>query len=272
MLSNCVQGTTVCPHDSSSPFAGVSCNIIGNIESIELSYDFAYFPGSIVSSINQLTALTKLDIEGLYLGGSLPESLFQMTSLVSLQLNYNGVGGALPLNVNMPSLVGISLAYNSLTGPIPEALFNISSLEFIDLSSNQFIGYIPSSIGNLQSLLTLSLEGTSLIGNVPTEICKLSLLEGLYLCTANQHFGYFNKFFRPYYDYITQSAYASANVDDIGCPFLQGVPKCIIEAPNGTLSRLNSASEGFGQLIPISLHQGKGFPKKKGFILFRCYL
>ena len=258
--SNCANTTSICPYNAASPFPGLSCNSIGNVESIELKYDYS-FSGSIVSSINQLTALTSLQLGGYSLTGTLPESLFQIASLVRLQISYNKFRGTLPLNVNMPSIVGINLAHNSLTGTIPNALFDLSNLESLDLSFNQFTGYMPSSIGNLQSLLALNIEYNSLIGNIPLEICKLTLLEGLYICTSNQHYANLNFFYNPSYYYTSQYSYANEN--DNGCPFLQGVPKCIIEAPSSNLSRLTVASEGLGQLIPLSLQQGTSASRKK---------
>lgn len=251
--SDCANSKSICPYNSAPPFPGLACNVIGNVESIQFKYDYSY-SGSIISSINQLTALTSLELGGYYLTGSLPAALFQMTSLIRLQLSKNNFHGTLPLNVNMPSLVGINLAHNSLSGTIPESLFNLINLEELDLSFNQFTGYISTSVANLRSLLTLNIEYNSLMGNIPSDICKLTLLEGLYICTSNQHYADLNFFYSPSYNYINQYTYANEN--DNRCPLIQGVPKCVIEAPNSNLSRLNSASEGLGQLIPISLQQG----------------
>lgn len=253
-FSNCLNTSIVCPHNKkASSFPGVSCNSIGNVVSIQFRSDYS-FSGEILSSIGNLTAVTSLDLGGYGLQGTLPDSLFQMTSLVRLQLSWNSLSGTLPTEVKMPSLLGINLAHNSFEGTIPDSLFNLPNLESLDLSFNSFTGYIPSAIGNLSSLLVLNMEFNNFVGNIPQEVCNLTLLEGLYVCTTNKHFANLNFYFKSAYTYAFQ--YASANENDTGCSFIQGVPRCVIQAPQGPLRRLSASSKGLGNLITISEQQG----------------
>ena len=70
-----------------------------------------------------------------------------------------------------------------MTGPIPEALGDLSNLQVLYLNSNNLTGPIPEWLGGLSNLERLSLAANELTGPIPEWLGDLSNLERLYLDT-----------------------------------------------------------------------------------------
>ena len=102
--------------------------------------------------------------------------------VTGLSLPRNALSGPIPDALgNLSSLTGLYLWSNALTGPIPDALGNLSSLTELALSGNELTGPIPDALGNLSSLTGLWLHGNALTGPIPDALGNLSSLTGLNL-------------------------------------------------------------------------------------------
>lgn len=73
----------------------------------------------------------------------------------------------------------LTLAANKLSGPLPDAIGELSALTQLDLTGNQINGAIPPALGRLAALTDLSLGGNLLEGSIPPELGQLSLLAAL---------------------------------------------------------------------------------------------
>nr|GMC87702.1 receptor-like protein 12 [Ipomoea batatas] len=89
--------------------------------------------------------------------------------------------------ISFPELTHFNLSHNSFTGPIPEAIANLSILTYLDLSSNLFEGCIPLGIAMLTRLRHLNLDENNLNGTIPNQISHLQNLE--YLRISENSFG-----------------------------------------------------------------------------------
>ena len=81
-------------------------------------------------------------------------------------------------------VTALNLPGNALSGPIPDALGDLTFLEVLDLAErwdptseqwikNALTGPIPLSLGNLARLKWLALTGNQLSGAIPTELGNL---------------------------------------------------------------------------------------------------
>ena len=82
-------------------------------------------------------------------------------------------------------VTGLSLGNNNLTGPIPEALGDLSNLRYLSLENNDLSGPIPDALGGLASLQELFLFRNGLSGEIPEELGNLTSLTRLYLDNNN---------------------------------------------------------------------------------------
>lgn len=114
--------------------------------------------GTLPDSLDNLYALTKLDVSESKLRGPIPETFGNMTTLRSLLLQTN-----------------------LLTSTIPSALGSLLYLTNLKLIDNYLVGSIPSSFGLLTSLNVLQINDNYLSGSIPSEIMKLTNLQYLYL-------------------------------------------------------------------------------------------
>ena len=73
----------------------------------------------------------------------------------------------------------LSLVGNGLTGPIPDALGDLTSLEELDFGVNGLTGPIPDALGGLTNLRGLSLQVNGLTGPIPDALGNLTNLEKL---------------------------------------------------------------------------------------------
>lgn len=161
---------------------GVTCNQLGQVISLELSY-FG-LTRTIPTNLGQLTTLTKLDLTSNKMGGKLPYSLGLMTALRVISLSSNSFSGLLPLSIaDMSSLDHVGLSGNSFSGSIPATVCSLKSLRTIDLSHNDFIGSIPPCFTNLMYLSALDFEDNKLFGSFPTVFTQLPSLRSLNLAS-----------------------------------------------------------------------------------------
>ncbi|KAI4302608.1 hypothetical protein MLD38_038332 [Melastoma candidum] len=169
--------------------------------------------GSISSQIQNLQALTVLNLASCSLSGNIPGTLGSIAGLTFLALNSNKFSGNIPaalgslsnlywfdisdnqltggLPVSTTSSPGLNLllnanhfhfSQNQLSGQVPEQLFSSQmSLIHILLDGNQFDGPIPSSLGLVQSLEVLRLDHNAFSSSVPRNLNNLTSLSELYL-------------------------------------------------------------------------------------------
>ncbi len=97
-----------------------------------------------------------------------------------LSLVDNGLTGPIPDALGeLTSLEGLSLSFNDLTGPIPDVLGELTSLEYLDFSFNVLTGPIPDVLGELTSLEYLDFSFNGLTGPIPGLLGRLTNLHGL---------------------------------------------------------------------------------------------
>jgi len=169
---------------------------------IDLKLSKCRLTGFIPHSLQNLTYLETLYLDGNTFQSEFPPWLVSMTSLVALRMNNSNLNGSLPLELShMPRIESISLGHNklfanvsqifqgpwkkliffqmgksSLEGSLPSSIGNLSSLALLDLKHNKLKGTIPESLGLLRSLTVLDLGYNQLTGSIPLSIGSLSKL------------------------------------------------------------------------------------------------
>uniref|UniRef100_A0ACD6A1R3 Uncharacterized protein n=1 Tax=Avena sativa TaxID=4498 RepID=A0ACD6A1R3_AVESA len=147
-----------------------------------------------ISQVNTLPHLKVLGLSNCGLGSTVSTlSPSNLTHLEVLDLSGNEFGTSLQHNWlwDLTSLKKLQLGGCGWTGPIPDALGNMSSLEVIDLGANyKLSGYMPDNLENLCSLQVLNLDWvningdlTELMGRLPK--CSWNKLRELHLLRAN---------------------------------------------------------------------------------------
>ncbi|KAF7154815.1 hypothetical protein RHSIM_Rhsim01G0260400 [Rhododendron simsii] len=161
-------------------WTGVSCNSVGEVEELNLS--FMNLSGIFSDEIQNLQSLTSLNICCNAFSSSLPKSFSSLTKLQSLDLSQNNFVDAFPVGIGMAAgLTTLNVSSNNFSGEIPEDFGNATSLRILDLRGNFFEGTIPGSFKNLGTLKFLGLSGNNLTGKLPPELGQISSLETMIL-------------------------------------------------------------------------------------------
>lgn len=150
---NCSQTAEKCS------WSGITCNQAGNVTSMVLNSNVA--PG---------------------LSGTLPNSLCNLRSLQHILIYTTGaLGGTIPSSLGELSSLTYMNFNARLTGPIPDAMGNLSDLAELRLFSNSRTSTLPSSLAQLQNLRYLYLPYNRLTGTIPDFFQNMSALYYIHL-------------------------------------------------------------------------------------------
>ncbi|PON90868.1 LRR domain containing protein, partial [Trema orientale] len=111
----------------------------------------------------------------------IPTWIFKLRNLASLDVSGNYISGPIPNAIqNLTSLKLLDLSWLSLNSSIPSWLYRFSSLEVLNFQHNSLRGPISSDIKNLTSITSLDLSANDFEGKLPIsmgELCKLRRLD-----------------------------------------------------------------------------------------------
>lgn len=171
--------STWVPTPDPCTWSGVTCGG-GHVTKFRLGP--RQLPGSVSSSLGNLSGLTELDLSGNRLTGPIPTSLGSLSDLSRLDLFSNLLSGEIPSDLKLlAKLTWLNLSGNELVGSIPPGLGDLSNLTELSLNWNQLSGSIPPELGNLGSLVRLGLLDNQLTGPIPAELGDLANLQDLSL-------------------------------------------------------------------------------------------
>jgi len=168
---------------------GVTCNEQGRV--IEINLPNNRLAGNIPTQIGQLTALQKLNFQGLsnffsFSGttSTIPASIGQLKELTHLNLSNSRGYSRLPKEIGqLTKLKELNLFRAYFWGGIPEEIGNLTQLEILDLAFTYYSSYGPTPVNalrKLQNIKELNLSSTG-IEEVPNYIFDLPKLEILKL-------------------------------------------------------------------------------------------
>ncbi|XP_044506092.1 disease resistance protein RPV1-like isoform X3 [Mangifera indica] len=145
----------------------------------ELDFERCKFQ-ELPSSIENLSKLVTLNLNGCTRLESLPSSICKLKSLENLFLF-----GCLKLNSlpdeigNLEALIRLRVGATGIR-EVPPSIVCLNNLCELDFERCKF-QELPSSIENLSNLVTLNLNGCTRLESLPSSICKLKSLENLFL-------------------------------------------------------------------------------------------
>jgi len=150
-----------------STWAGV---VVSGGRVTELTTDGLEMTGTISPSIGNLTALTKLQLNGVEsplhiidLHGTIPAELWNCTNLTRLQIKYTKVTGPLPEGIEkLQNLGEINFQMTYLNCPIPDTVFTLPNLTKAYLHQSNFTGAVPATVKKATKLVRLYLQGNKL--------------------------------------------------------------------------------------------------------------
>lgn len=162
---------------------GVTCNTnttddISDGVVTDLVWTEHSLQGTIPSTIQYLSSLTKLDFGTNELSGTIPEALYtNLTNLEHLYLHDNEFSGTLS-NTGLQLLSNLKhlfLNSNRFTGSLPQNLGSQGTttdsarpLQWLNLYNNSFVGAIPLN-WNLRNVFLLDLGRNQLTGSIPAD-------------------------------------------------------------------------------------------------------
>jgi len=120
-----------------------------------------------------------------------PEHLFAKPILEVIDLSSNNLAGELPTEIPSDEayrpLLFLGLYDNNLSGPLPEALMNLTGIDHMDLSLNNFEGPIPDFLGDMTALTFLFLSENDFDeGPIPASFANLTNLVELSLRSTSR--------------------------------------------------------------------------------------
>ena len=171
------------PASDHCAWIGITCNTnatdtISDGVVTDLVWSDNSLMGTIPSTIQYLSSLTKLDFGTNQLSGTIPEALYtNLTNLQHLYLHDNQFVGTLS-NTGLQqfsNLKHLFLNDNRFTGTLPQNLGSQGStaasaraLQWLNLYNNSFVGSIPLN-WNLRNVFLLDLGRNQLTGTIPAD-------------------------------------------------------------------------------------------------------
>ncbi|CAI5478101.1 unnamed protein product, partial [Closterium sp. Yama58-4] len=165
---------------------GLSCNAMGQVTSLELSYRRQLIGQSIPAAITQLGALQRLSLERNLLVGSVPSNIGYLSALTSISLGGNALQGSIPAGIStLVNLRLLDLHDNSLTGAIPDSFAPLTALATLALGDNHLTGSLPASLLAQPALQNILIGGNALTGVLPEAISAWTALLALDISRNN---------------------------------------------------------------------------------------
>lgn len=127
--------------------------------------------------------MTFLSLYGSGIPGTIPSTLGQLSKLEHLDLSENKITGTMSTQFDtLTNLKSLYLSANNFTaGPIPD-LWSCTQLQELSMAKTKRNGYIRMWIGNyLKELVLLDLHDNLLTGSIPETLGKLEKLKVLFL-------------------------------------------------------------------------------------------
>lgn len=150
-------------------YAEILCRIT------RLSLPFHNLTGIVNDSLDNLSFLNTLDLEGNNLAKEFPKQILSINSLKILNLGYNSFEGSLPNELLNTSLKVLNIASNRFEGEIPESFFQLPSLEDFNGQNNLFNFNINSlSLENSSQLVRINFNGNFINGNLSFNITQMT--------------------------------------------------------------------------------------------------
>lgn len=150
-----------------------------------LAFQECYITGPIPSSLNNLAALSHLDLSGNKMTGEIPSELGDLIDLKYLFLSDNArlKPGYIPASfAKLVHMEEFSVKRTKRFGDLPEFISTWTNLTLLDLGENSFAGTLPSSYGNLTNLEFFLVNGNGVLdGEVPDSYKNLVKLRALFL-------------------------------------------------------------------------------------------
>ncbi|GAK59692.1 hypothetical protein U27_06677 [Candidatus Vecturithrix granuli] len=162
---------------------------LGNLTALQtLSLDHNHLSGSIPAQLGSLENLQELWLEYNQLSGSIPPQLGWLSNVTILALDHNQLSGSLPPNLSdLGQLQQLWLNHNQFSGSIPPELgkadpdapeqANLKALRTLALEHNELTGPLPEALANLTNLQELTVNNTLLSGSLPVGLHGLTALQ-----------------------------------------------------------------------------------------------
>ncbi|PHT49716.1 hypothetical protein CQW23_09463 [Capsicum baccatum] len=100
--------------------------------------------------------------------GSLPPEIENLKAVTQMDLSMNQLSNEIPREIGgLQNLAYLYLRHNKVQGTIPDSMRNMVVLEFLDLSHNNISGIIPKSLEKLQNLKYFNIYVNKLYGEIP---------------------------------------------------------------------------------------------------------
>ncbi|RAL43401.1 hypothetical protein DM860_012542 [Cuscuta australis] len=160
---------------------GVECDGLGRVKSINLSSMF--LTGRLPPDLNQLSALTSLNLEMNKLSGALPP-LSDLSALEDLNLDGNNFTSVTPnflAGITNLRTICINDVPSLVPWPFPEEITACSSLVSFSCTRCNLVGPIPDIFGSIPTLETLKLSYNNLTGSLPPSLAQ----SGIQVLTLN---------------------------------------------------------------------------------------
>ncbi|GKB73194.1 kinase-like domain-containing protein [Tanacetum coccineum] len=237
-----------------------NCTKLGHLE-----MDDNNFSGKLTIDFSKLRDINKIRLQNNNFHGRgeaddmrFIDSLKNCTTLVDLNLVNCNLIGVLPISIGSKEksqlpLVNFKscnlLVYgNQFSGPIPDAIGNLSLLNELYLYSNKLEGHIPSSLGNCKNLNGLNLRNNRLSGKIPGQLLQLSSLTIFLILSENNLSGSIP----PEIKDLKMLSYLSLSYNNLSGTITSSLGECI------SLTVLNLSHNLFQGIIPSSLSSLRG--------------
>eukprot|EP00250_Pteridium_aquilinum_P022091 c25299_g1_i1 orf=112-3003(-) len=142
---------------------------------LPVGFSYSWLTCALDTASKEGPRIMSISLSNYSMGGEIPKTINTLTMIKQILLDGNNLVGSIPDMSALASLETLDLSNNNLSGSIPESLTRLTNLVVLNLENNNLTGEIPAALleRKQNSALTFEFSGNPLCQNSSAVACTL---------------------------------------------------------------------------------------------------